>query len=591
MQEAMAGYFKRFATHARRAAGEHPLELILGVAIAALLSATTEDLVDGGWAVAMAGAAALAMVWLFGLSYLSRLQVLRPAPRWALSLAVIGVCALWGHLGLSGDSIAEVWRLGLMLTGAGAALLLIPLALREHPLPSSLRYLRMTYRLVTSLLTQTLYLGALWVGIALALSSLEALFDLHISPEIYAHLGAWIAGVGLPWMLATRTSVILELDTPAPSEEIHWFVRLGVYLALPLTALYLAITYAYAFRILLTEGLPANVISPLILGAGLLTWLALEQVEPMRSHPGYAVLTRIVDALPLVVAPTLPLAFWAIFIRIDQYGWTEFRYLRVAALGVLTLYCALGIVGFFRRRPLPPWVAPLLVSATALLSALGPLSAPALTQRSQLARFEALVHAQELLDDRGALDLDRLKSAPQKSNEAIRSYLYLSHHFGPSLLKSYRPDDIDAEQWASLLYELRWNTPEHDPTGVRVIQAQTTALRVERAAIIYPLHHMPSPKASVTTIERPGQQALRVSFEGSTLLVDVEGQELRAELEAMITQHAERHDLLPAPNARVILRAPDNTRRGELVVETLHLQRGDEGFVPTNLLGSLILED
>ena len=139
----------------------------------------------------------------------------------------------------------------------------------------------------------------------------------------------------------------------------------ATFFAAPLAVGYTAILYAYAVRVAVTGEVPKNLLSPLVIGAGALWLLLAFLIEPIRGDadaerpgqerdeaestaakapaeaPGSTALTRLARWLPQLSSPC-SLGIWAVVVRIQQYGWTEFRYVRLAVLAALVVLAAAG---------------------------------------------------------------------------------------------------------------------------------------------------------------------------------------------------------------------------------------------------------
>ena len=148
--------------------------------------------------------------------------------------------------------------------------------------------------------------------------------------------------------------------------------------------------------------LPRNLLSPLIIGAGFVGFLCtlvivsildekvgsgtLAPADPHRWARRHSV--RLARAFPPVLLALLPIAAWALALRIDQHGFTPFRVARMMALLCLGALSLLGTARWLRGRMTLTWVVPLCVIAFAMATAFGPVSAMRLSLASQLERLE-----------------------------------------------------------------------------------------------------------------------------------------------------------------------------------------------------------
>ena len=499
--------------------------------------------------------------------------------------------------------------MGLAVVGLGLALLLVPLAARGSDVPAELRTWRASYRLTSFVGIHALYLIGLWGGLSIAVASVETLFELDVRGEIYGHLTAWIFAMGAPWMVAARTEEIYAFEEEVGAESLPWMTRMGFYLTLPLVSVYLIITYAYALRVLFTDYAPSNVISPLILGAGLLMLAAREQVEPMRRKGGFETLVRVVDALPVAVVPVVPLAIWAVFTRIDQYGWTEFRYVRLVVLLALLVICGVGAVAYLRRRPMRLWAVPAVFAGFALVGAIGPLSAPAVAERSQVGRLEVQAAELGVLDAQGKIDAGQVAAKIDEGGAELATLaIYVRDHFGDEALRDFASEEFSPRQlagWENQLAEARWLYPKHDyestvepsvdKEALRAVElrAEPAPLEVERAATLYTFSHLHSSTDPQSRVEHAGEEALMVSTRDATLEVQLGDALWQADLSPQLAaarEFAGATGELHAELRRVVLYDAQGQRGGEVVIEMVRVRIDGAQVELARVAGTLVVD-
>jgi Domain of unknown function (DUF4153) len=147
--------------------------------------------------------------------------------------------------------------------------------------------------------------------------------------------------------------------------------------------------------------LPKNLLSPLILFAGLFGLLLALALEPLAHDAGERAVGWMMRAFPALLLPLVPLAIRAVWVRQLQHGWTELRYLRLALLLALLGLAVAGTVRLVRRRPPLLAAVPATLCLVLLACAAGPWSAPAVSRRDQLGRLRhALAGAGLLVNGR-----------------------------------------------------------------------------------------------------------------------------------------------------------------------------------------------
>lgn len=430
----------RVAGEAREALKLAPLEIAMGFSLAAKFSWTVEEGGSEAWESWAFFLVAFIPGWItvFAATTLQRLGALPAFGRWVMSAA--GIALSFGYHAHIVDlkQEAELWRFGVLLSGMLIALSLLPLLSRN--VTAERRYLQwhFTFRLSERFAQVIFYCMVLFGGMAGAMGAIHGLFDLNFHEELYAHmfsattlaLGPWLLAAGIPWLCEIKD---LPLAQPQPDR----MNRGLAYLIVPLGLVYLAILFSYYAKVLLTGELPKNLLSPLALGAGFIGLAGVFALEPFRAREDYPLLSGFQKWFSVAYLPLVPLAAWAMWIRIDDYGVTEFRYLRVLLLAAFTLACAVQSWRVFRKEPVLPPLAAALLSGALLLSSFGPWGMVAVTKRSQQHRLLA-----SLAQAGVSLPLDLTKTPEEKRevdsdlfNNITSGFRYLRDHHGESSLE------------------------------------------------------------------------------------------------------------------------------------------------------------
>ena len=416
---------RTYADDARAAFRHTPVEVLMGLLVAVTFSVTLRNRWGEDF-FRMLVPAAIALPLVFGLSVLRARGVVSAGVRWGATLAVLAAAALYGALVFDPDLRAEVWR-ALMLAGAAwLALSLAPMLGRERSGEAGRpAFWRFNAALVARIVTVALYGGVLFAALAGAVAAVVGLFELQNPKYLYGDLFGWIAFGLVPWVVAGGLPDLAA--EPSGGEEAARAPRpvrlLGRCLYAPVLAIYLVILLAYTLRVAATGEFPKNLLSPIVLLAGLGGFLGALLLEPLRTdreHRGVAGLVRVFPAVLLLL---LPLAFVAVLQRQGEYGWTEFRYLRLAVLAALAALAVAGTLRLVRRRPPLLRTVPLVLGAVLLLSAVGPWSASAVSRRDQTARLRAALEEAGLLRG-GVVPLRRWAELPDSLRREVPRSVY-----------------------------------------------------------------------------------------------------------------------------------------------------------------------
>lgn len=417
-----------------------PVEVALALMTAVAFSYGVENNTtwDEVFHLAMATAIAGCFAWSATLTH--ALGAIEIRTRWLLTGSGAACAAVYLLLTPDFHLESEKWRAFVLISAAVLLTFSAP-ALVHSGDDENLRLRRINARVFLRAAGIALYGLALFAGLALALAAIENLFELKLDKEIYAHVFFWIMLVLVPWVVVGGLAdYVRSLDEQ--SEVARVVYRLATWLVPLLVAIYLVILYVYAARILVTGELPKNLVSPMVIAAGLLSLLALVLFDPPVEGGG----TRWLRYPPLLILPLAPLGFWALFMRFDDYGWTEFRLLRMVALLAVLLLAAVMAARVVRRRPFPLRAIPAALAAALVLSAVGPWNVMAVSRRDQQERLvSALTEAG--VDVRATPNpQDTMKRGIVSShyNQIVDLSSYLHSHFGPgavtAVVPAYRRD-------------------------------------------------------------------------------------------------------------------------------------------------------
>jgi hypothetical protein len=601
-----------YLADAARAFERAPVEIAILIVVAVTYSHTVQTdtspitLLEIG----IAGLLLMAFAWTGTL--LHALAAWTARGRWIATLAGVVVAGLYAWRVLDLERGTEGWRAAMILTAAALWVVAVP-ALAGEPgrrLEGATDRVRaVAGRVLLRAIGAALYAAALYAGLALALAAIDTLFELGLDYRIYAHVGGWIFLVLAPWLVIAG---LPEYAQPVePRRELAGVARrMLAFLVPPLLVLYYAILYAYTIRIAITGAVPENLVSPLVIAAGVLAVLGLFLFDPRARESRWS---RLLRAAPPLFLPLAALGIYAVSLRVGQYGWTEFRLLRVIVLAALALLAAAGTVQLVKGRRFALHAAPLALAALLLLAAAGPWSVPAVARASQQARVDAALR-QAGVDPTmprvpvepppapgqarpvvgpgpGAPTGVELRTIPGDLYTDLRSTAsYLAAHHGvealPPALASVAgsPDArVDLAARAGLRPEPAPRQTERAPRYL----ARGTPVPVAGATVrqVFASAEPGGPDGGATLV--PGTTLLRITADGEVFTVDL--RRLGSEPADEGSRTGERAELSP-DDAVLPVHDGRGARRGTLIVMMVNLQtEGDE--LDLRLLEGLLILD
>jgi hypothetical protein len=640
MRSLLTGRAARYLSDAARAFERAPAEVAVALCIAAAFSYAIEigDHAMPRWfEVAITALLMGAVAWTGTLLHALGAWSLRT--RHIVTLLGAVLAGLYGGFVLDFDRSAEGWRAAMLVAAAALWLVAVPvIAARRRTAraagggagdatvaadgvgaadaTSLMRVV--TGRVLLRVIGALLYCAALFAGLALALGAINTLFELDMKGTIYGHVFAWIFFVLAPWIVIGGLDEYVRPAPPRPevASVVH---RMTAFLVPPLVVLYFAILYAYTVRIAVTGEVPKNIVSPLVLAAGALALLALLLFDPPARGTAGA---RVLRAAPPLFVPLSVLGAWAILLRVEQYGWTEFRLLRLLLLGAFGVLAALASVQVLRRQRLTLYGAPLALAGLLVLAAIGPWSVLSVSRASQQARLDAALQAAGVDPDvarpaalvpvgmrprperlvhlagpppRSLPSTARLVAVPADSVPALAADVYdrinataryLAGHFGPRALppalaaigavEDYRFDMAAALGFRRIHPEL----PEqrflstHVAGTAEVRLGDVSAFRVQAGRGM-------APAGNATLVDGTTSLRIRAGEEVFTA-------ELGPLLNAADAEMGGRHEVSPSHASLPVMDA-NGAERGTLLVLELQAERTEAGAIVLRMLSGILL--
>ncbi len=270
------------------------------------------------------------------------------------------------------------------------------------------------------------YLGAMLMagGIAAAIAAVKYLFDAKIEEEVFGDILALSATIVGP--IYALSFVPKRFDQG--DEECHAPTQVGFltnWILAPLAIIYMAILYAYFIKIGITWEIPKGQLSFMItgfIGVGLATFLIS---WPQRETGSKALKLLVKYFFPAMVVPVVMQAI-SIGMRIDQYGFTEKRY--IVALSVL--WFAFIAIGFMLKK-LELKHIPLSLALLLLIASWGPWSARDVSGFSQLSRMEKVLTENGLYENGQVMKLRKgqeLSYEKRVQISGIADYIFSHDH-------------------------------------------------------------------------------------------------------------------------------------------------------------------
>lgn len=284
-------------------------------------------------------------------------------------------------------------------------------------------------QLIGNLVVTLFFAIILFLGLAAALWSIEALFSLDIDEKLYFDIWILIAGLFSPLFFLSQ--FVTKPEKLKEPKSVSGFMGVFTkYIMTPLAAAYMVILYTYTVKILITWEWPKNVLGWLViafLGVAIFAYFLWTPLWKKAWNKYRRIFW-------LLLLPQIALLFVAIGWRIAAYSWTENRYF-VVVLGLWLLGTTLYFL--IRRDAKFKWVFIALTSII-FVSQIGPLSGYNIGKTAQLNRLQdLLVEADVKKSD--PLQVVKIEVNDETENQIASILDYVQDRFGPDTLKAQFP--------------------------------------------------------------------------------------------------------------------------------------------------------
>lgn len=334
----------------------------------------------------------------------------------------------------TGSKFLEIYliRFALLFFSALILLMISPFLCQKRG--SQIDFWQYNVSLLSRFIWTGIYSAILFIGLILSLKTIDVLFGAHFSRWIYFQV--WTLVVGLVSTLFFLSGIPHEFNKQSNHANYSNINKIfAQHILLPLAVIYLAILYAYAVKILIVGQWPKGTVSPLVLSfsfIGIFGWfLGLPQI--LRQKGLWSWLLR--RGFYIALIPLIIMLFFAVSMRVNQYGLTEKRCL-IIILGFWLLGISLYLIWSLRQN------IKIIFYSLFIVMLIAVFAAPVVSQFSQLRRLERfLVSNQILIDGKIVKTKKQVSFADRKNISSIIDYFAKTHGFRP--LQKWFEQDLE----------------------------------------------------------------------------------------------------------------------------------------------------
>jgi len=291
-------------------------------------------------------------------------------------------------------------------------------------------------------------------GLSLAILSLKELFNVNIKSEVYGNLAVFC------YLIFASIYFLANIPDETEKQKSEYtfnkFIKiLGLYILLPILAIYSLILYVYLAQIIVKWELPNGWVSTLISTLGIGGFLCMLILYPLRLENETKVVNLFSKYFPLLLLPLLILMSVGIIRRFDDYGLTINR----CYVLILNLWFYLiSIYLFFSKSNHLKWIV-ISFATIAFLSSIGPWSVFEVTKKSLVTNLEiSLSNAHLLKNGKVSIPTDKtIVLDTLLEVKIIENIRYLSNNYGNESFQQYFTKSIKDKSITELFKGLNLN--------------------------------------------------------------------------------------------------------------------------------------
>ena len=243
-------------------------------------------------------------------------------------------------------------------------------------------------KILKAFIISNIYSFIVFVGISGIIFALNSLFKFNFESTVYLRVAIF------SFILFNVVTFFSDFQKVRDSFTDYKYPKafriLLVYIITPIVIIYTAILLAYFVKILVLWQIPNNLIVNLVIWFASFSIVYLFFLSRVDS---ITFINKFKIVFPFTLFPLLGMMFFAIYLRIKEYGMTENRYI-VIAVG---LWIFLSLIYYIFYRENSNISIPIFLSVIILITGIGPASATSLSIRSQNARFEKLLRENKMI--------------------------------------------------------------------------------------------------------------------------------------------------------------------------------------------------
>jgi hypothetical protein len=287
---------------------------------------------------------------------------------------------------------------------------------------------------IIEMFISSVFSGVLFIGLSLAVLSLDKLFAVQIHKEVYSNLAVVCFVIFAP--VYFLSNIPDEVEKRKQEISFNKIIKIfGLYILLPILAVYTLILYVYLLRIIFKWELPNGWVSTLVSILGLVGFLCMIILYPIRLSKENKIPELFSRYFSIVLFPLLVLMSVGIFRRLGDYGLTINRcYVLIlnAWLFLISIYL------FLSQSKHVKWIVISFV-LVAFICSVGPWSVYSITEHSLSSRLDKQLIDAHMLKNGKIISVNdkTLKMDSITQIKVVETLRYLVRTYGNQTIQKY----------------------------------------------------------------------------------------------------------------------------------------------------------
>lgn len=303
---------------------------------------------------------------------------------------------------------------------------------------------------VIQLFIAIIFAQILMAGLSLAVLSLKELFKMDINGKVYGDI------MVITYVLFGGVFFLANIpDKTKKFEHIYNFNKflkiLGLYILLPILAIYSLILYGYLIENVIKWQLPNGYVSTLVSVLGVGGFITMLILYPLRIEKN-KIAELLSKYFPFLLIPLLVLMSVGIFRRLGDYGMTINR-LYVLILNIW--FYGICIYLFITKANHLKWIV-ISFAAVLFVSSVGPWSVYRITKRTMIKEIAQFLSESYLLKNGKVIDNQNktISINPKLAEQLSEDIKYISSNYGYSELQPFFNDTIGKHGYSELFNKI-----------------------------------------------------------------------------------------------------------------------------------------